>query len=86
MSTPKYQIQDRVKHHNKNECITHPAKFSIIGKKHKIKRCRYGTITSCIAKTNRRNRTYFYYNVSWDDSKKVSLHSQNTLQPAEEEE
>jgi len=70
-------------------------KYTRIGQKYQIndrvKRLnqygnyRYGIITDCICKQNRLNRDYYYYYVKWDLSTRPSLHSQNTLEPAEED-
>lgn len=68
-------------------------KYTPIGQKYQIgervkKRYfgnyRYGTVISFEQKANRRDRTYYYYQVLWDTSKMPETQSQSTIKPAEE--
>jgi len=68
-------------------------KYTPIGQKYQIgdrvkKRYfngyKYGTVISCTKKSNRLNRTYYYYKVLWDTSKMPEKQNQSTIQPAED--
>ena len=84
MSVQKYQINDRVKRPNKNVNFIDPRKRRDLLKEKGIADCRYGTITEVELKADSRKRFSYFYYVKWDDSKRVALHSQNTLKPMEE--
>tara|TARA_B100000965_G_scaffold392510_1_gene402140 strand:+ start:252 stop:509 length:258 start_codon:yes stop_codon:yes gene_type:complete len=84
MSIQKYQINDRVKRPNKNNCFTDPRKRNQLLEEHNIIKCRYGTIIDVELKKIRGNRTAYYYSVKWDDSRDIAIHGSNTLKPAEE--
>ncbi len=68
-------------------------KYTRIGQKYQIgdrvkKRYfgnyRYGTVVDFEKKSNRCDRSYYYYQVLWSNSKMPETQSQSTLKPAEE--
>ena len=84
MSIQKYQINDRVKRPNKN------IEFYILQKRRELLQekeiadCRYGTIIEAKLVKDSRSRFHYRYYVKWDGYESLSLHSQNTLKPVED--